>query len=103
MPFCGLIAGVERASFKAVMGVAGMQLLIFVSLLLPLVRLVGAAAFWLIEDDEVEAMALARELSMDGVRRVIPESDCSVGGFDKRKMLQPHFGQTFKFKRVGVK
>ncbi|EKX36381.1 hypothetical protein GUITHDRAFT_117490 [Guillardia theta CCMP2712] len=32
----------------------------------------------------------------------MPPSSYLSGGFDRRKMLQPSFGQTFKAKRVGA-
>ncbi|EKX35451.1 hypothetical protein GUITHDRAFT_118367 [Guillardia theta CCMP2712] len=95
----------ERAGVKTVMAVAVMQLVLSVSLLIALARLVVAAALWLLEEEEeeLETELLRHESSIEAWRRGLLERRSEVGGFDKKKMLQPHFGQTFKFKRVGVK
>ncbi|EKX34500.1 hypothetical protein GUITHDRAFT_119337 [Guillardia theta CCMP2712] len=71
---------------------------IFVSL----ARHIPAAILWLLEDDSELAHALSLREQPETQAPAVVSTGGATGGFDRRKMLEPHFGQTFKVKRVGV-
>jgi len=59
---------------------------------------------WLLQDDDDDDQAASPDLCSDAPAELseLPAAAKSLSGFDKRALLQPHFGQTFKVKRVGA-
>ena len=59
---------------------------------------------WLLQDDDLDSpVTLDSRLALPSAPRLdLLPAACQAGGFDRRRLLQPHFGQTFKVKRVGV-
>ena len=59
---------------------------------------------WLLQDDfsnSPDALD-SRLVRPSGPRLDLLPAACEDGDFDRRRLLQPHFGQTLKVKRVGV-
>eukprot|EP00960_Hanusia_phi_P071608 767591-Hanusia_phi.AAC.1 len=63
-----------------------------------LALILAAAALWLLENEDGEDVQ--RQLQV--LARVDKQDVLKSAGFDSRKMLLPHYGQTFKFRRMGA-
>ncbi|EKX34497.1 hypothetical protein GUITHDRAFT_155720 [Guillardia theta CCMP2712] len=78
-----------------------LQVVFALAVFMFIARYVRDAAVWLFEDDDLEDFDI--EIRREMPQRRWPRFSSSRNVFDKKKMLRPYFGQTFKVMRVGIK
>ncbi|EKX38734.1 hypothetical protein GUITHDRAFT_115064 [Guillardia theta CCMP2712] len=78
-------------------------LVLAVGMLAGLAGAVVRGVAWLLQDDGIDSPdALGSCLRLPSAPRPDAERARSHGGFDRRRLQQPHFNQTFRVRRVGV-
>ncbi|EKX34501.1 hypothetical protein GUITHDRAFT_155721 [Guillardia theta CCMP2712] len=96
---------VDPSLHSAITSIARDHLLLLAAAFLPLAHVIALAVRWLLEDEDDHDL-WGRNIVAPAVVSERQEAaalgGAGTGGFDRRKMLEPCFGQTFKVKRMGI-
>eukprot|EP00960_Hanusia_phi_P022800 673756-Hanusia_phi.AAC.1 len=79
-----------------------LRFLFLMAFLACIARFLKKVAYWLLDDDEIDEYSCEPSSTLVQNNRKGNSSTRNLF-FDKKNMLRPYFGQTFKVMRVGIK